>query len=68
MKVCLHDVWPRCLVQVEMYEGELKALKQAGAGAFFQTMTLPEGMSVTSSDIIASLNEHLILVLQVGKV
>ncbi|KAI0241044.1 CEP209_CC5 domain-containing protein, partial [Lamellibrachia satsuma] len=50
--------------KVEMYEGELKALKQAGAGAFFQTMTLPEGMSVTSSDIIASLNEHLILVLQ----
>ena len=48
-------------------ESELKALKQAGAGAFFQTMALPEGMSLTSSDIIASLNEHLTLVLQVSK-
>ena len=44
---------------------EVKTLKEAGAGAFFKTMALPEGMSLTSSDVIASLNEHLIQSLQV---
>lgn len=46
-------------------EAELKSLKEAGAGVHFQTIALPEGMAPTSSDVIASLNEHLVQVLQV---
>ena len=44
---------------------EVKSLKEAGAGGFFQAMSLPEGMAVASSDVIASLNERLVQVLQV---
>ena len=40
-------------------------MREVGAGAHFQAMPLPEGMAVTSSDVIASLNEHLIQVVQV---
>jgi len=46
-------------------EEEVKNLREMGAGAMIQTMQLPEGMAVTSSDVITSLNEHLIQVLQV---
>lgn len=46
-------------------EGELKALKEVGAGIHFQAMPLPEGMAPTSAEVIASLNEHLVQVLQV---
>ena len=56
----------RYLLQAERLEEEVKTLRDAGAGGWFQTMPLPEGMAVTSSDVIASLNEHLIQVLQVS--
>ena len=46
-------------------EEELHQLREAGAGGFYQTMALPEGMAVASSDVIASLNEQLVQVLQV---
>jgi centrosomal protein CEP290 len=42
----------------------VKELRETGAGAMFQTMSLPEGMAITSSDVIASLNEHLVQALQ----
>ena len=42
-------------------------MRDNGAGGYFQAMPLPEGMSVTSSDVIASLNEHVIQVMQVSK-
>ena len=55
-----------CLTfQMERMDEEIKTLREVGAGGFFQTMPLPEGMAVTSSDVIASLNEHLVQVLQV---
>lgn len=46
-------------------EEEIKELRESGAGGWFQTMSLPEGMAVSSSEVIASLNEHLVQVLQV---
>ena len=56
---------PFCFSQIMKLEEEAKTLREVGAGAFFQTMMLPEGMASTSSDVIASLNEHLIQTLQV---
>ena len=53
-------------LQIENLEAEVKTLKEVGAGGFYQTMPLPEGMAVTSADVIASLNEHLVQALQVG--
>ena len=46
-------------------EDEVKELKEAGAGGFYQTIALPDGMALASSDVIASLNEQLVQVLQV---
>ena len=43
----------------------MKTLREDGAGGFFQGMPLPEGISVTSSDVIASLHEYLVQVIQV---
>lgn len=37
-----------------------------GMGMLFQTLTLPEGMAVSSADVIASLNEHLVQTLHVS--
>jgi len=52
-------------VQLEGVEGELKCLRETGAGGSYQAMALPEGMPASSSVVIASLNEHLIVALQV---
>ena len=52
-------------VQLEGLEDELKCMHETGAGGFFQPLPLPEGMALSSSDVIASLNEHLIVALQV---
>ena len=52
-------------VQLEGLEEELKCMRETGAGGFFQPLPLPEGMALSSSDVIASLNEHLIVALQV---
>ncbi len=54
-----------CGVQADTLEAELRALREDGAGGVFHAMPLPDGMSVTSSDVIASLNEHLVQVMQV---
>ena len=54
-----------CVVQCGSLEEEVKSLKEDGGGNFYQTMALPEGMHPSSSDIIASLNEQLLQVLQV---
>ncbi len=43
---------------------ENKVLKDVGAGVHFQAMPLPQGMAITSSEVIASLNEHLVQVIQ----
>lgn len=38
-----------------------------GMGMLFQTLALPEGMAVSSADVIASLNEHLVQTLHVSQ-
>ena len=53
------------LFQSESLVAEVKSLKESGAGGHFQTMPLPQGMAVTSADVINSLNEHLVHTLQV---
>ena len=52
-------------VQLEGLEDELKCMREAGAGGFYKPLPLPEGMALSSSDVIASLNEHLVIALQV---
>ena len=52
-------------VQVEGLEDELKCLRETGAAGCYQTIPLPEGMPMASSEVIASLNEHLVVALQV---
>ncbi|XP_070533170.1 centrosomal protein of 290 kDa-like [Ptychodera flava] len=51
--------------KVEKLDKDLKALKEVGKGAVaIQQMPLPEGMAVSSSEVISSLNEHLVQVIQ----
>ena len=50
--------------QVTNLETDLKTLREVGAGVHFQAMPLPEGMAITSSEVIASLNEHLVQIIQ----
>ena len=57
-------LWLLC-VQMEGLEDELKCLRETGAGGGFQPLPLPEGMPASSADVIAGLNEHLIVALQV---
>jgi len=52
-------------VQLEGLENELKCVRETGAGRVYQPLPLPEGMALSSSDVIASFNEHLIVALQV---
>jgi len=52
-------------VQLEVFEDELKCLRESGTGGSYQMIPLPEGMAPSSADVIASLNEHLIAALQV---
>ena len=47
--------------QITSLEQEVQALKRSKVG--FHPVTLPEGLSLTSSDVINSLNEHLLHVL-----
>ena len=54
------------MLQLESLELEVKSLREAGAsGGWFQAMPLPEGLAISSSEVIASLNEHLVVALQV---
>ncbi|KAK7503000.1 hypothetical protein BaRGS_00005626, partial [Batillaria attramentaria] len=51
--------------RIEKLEKEQGVMSQSGAGpALVQAMPLPEGMAPTSAEVIASLNEHLVIVLQ----
>ena len=50
-------------MQVESLQMEVKALREASSGEWFQVMPLPEGRA--SADVVTSLNEHLIVALQV---
>ena len=52
-------------MQLEGLEDELKCLRETGAGGSYQMISLPEGMPLSSADVIASLNEHLVVALQV---
>jgi hypothetical protein len=52
-------------LQVEGLELEVKSLREAGGGSY-QAIPLPEGLAVSSSEVIASLNEHLVVALQVS--
>ncbi|XP_074654662.1 centrosomal protein of 290 kDa-like [Tubulanus polymorphus] len=47
------------------YEEDLKALRELGAGSMtVHAVPLPDNMAITSAEVIASLNEHLVQVLQ----
>ncbi len=51
--------------QLTNLEEDLKEMKESGGGVVQVTqMTLPEGVSPSSSDVINSLNEHLIVTLE----
>nr|XP_006816174.1 PREDICTED: centrosomal protein of 290 kDa-like [Saccoglossus kowalevskii] len=51
--------------QVEKLEKDLKALREVGKGAVaIQHMPLPDGMAVSSAEVISCLNEHLVQVIQ----
>jgi len=51
--------------KIEDLEKDVKVLKEIGEGAVkLQPMPLPQGMTPSSTEIIASLNEHLVQVLQ----
>ena len=54
------------LFQLETVESEVVSLREAGAGGYFQAISLPGGMTPSSSDVIASLNEHLVQTLHVS--
>lgn len=58
------------LFQIEKLETDLKIALESGGGpgSAFQTMPLPDSITVTSAEVIANLNEHLVVVLQVGNV
>ena len=58
------------LFQIEKLETDLKIALESGGGpgSAFQTMPLPDSIAVTSAEVIANLNEHLVVVLQVGDV
>ncbi|XP_060063320.1 centrosomal protein of 290 kDa-like [Ylistrum balloti] len=55
----------KSLEKIDQLEADLKAAKEAGGGpGVFQKLPLPDSMAITSSEVISSLNEHLITVLQ----
>ena len=53
------------LLQKDGLEVELKTLRGTGGAGFYQAMPLPEGMAVSNAELIAILNEHLVVALQV---
>ncbi|KAL3881749.1 hypothetical protein ACJMK2_028144 [Sinanodonta woodiana] len=55
----------KAVSKIQDMEEELKAIRDTGGGpGFFRAMPLPDAMTVSSSEVIASLNEHLVVVLQ----
>ncbi|KAK3096658.1 hypothetical protein FSP39_002154 [Pinctada imbricata] len=59
--------YEKALEQIQKLEADLKAAQESGGGTgMFQSIPLPEAMAASSSDVIANLNEHLVVVLQVS--
>jgi len=56
------------MMQLEGLEDEVKCYREGGPGGTYQMLQLPEGMPLSSADVIASLNEHLVVALQVTAV
>jgi hypothetical protein len=57
------------VLQIEKLEKEQGVMSEsAGAVGVLQTMPLPEGMAPTSAELIASLNEHLVIALQARQI
>ncbi|XP_071137463.1 centrosomal protein of 290 kDa-like isoform X1 [Mytilus edulis] len=56
----------KAIEKIEKLEGDLKIAVESGGGpgGVFQTMPLPDSMATTSAEVIASINEHLIVTLQ----
>ncbi|XP_055954901.1 centrosomal protein of 290 kDa [Patella vulgata] len=51
--------------KIKQMEKDNLALQESGvAPGVFQALPLPEGMTITSTEIISSLNEHLVITLQ----
>lgn len=58
-----------CSLQITRLEQELKDLRDLGQGGgvmTMQQMPLPQGLAVSSAEVISSLNEQLIQTLQVS--
>lgn len=60
----IQDNFSRATRKNESLEMEVKSMKEAGAGGWFQMMPLPQDLAPTSANVIASLNEHLVIALQ----